>query len=262
MRPFSRILTAWRKTEPAGDPLPDKPIDILVRMPNWLGDCVMAMPALRYLVETLPEAKLHLAARQAFRNLLAAQPGVSGFVEAPESGLGKLIKGMCVAKEALQGAGLTNGADIGVLFTNSLSTAAWMWRTGAAVRVGYHLDARSLFLSHPVSCGERERSWHFTRYYLRLAQAAAELQLLVEAQLLRVVVLLAAVLRALREAALLPELLPQAEVPERLAQAELQPQAEAQLQRVVLQDVFQELSVLFVWAGKRETTVSLCFHYT
>ncbi len=141
-------------------------------MPNWLGDCVMAMPALRHLAGALPEARIHLAGRKAFRGLFTAQPGVSGFVEAPDSGLGKLIRSMSDTRMIVKRSGLADGVDIGVLLTNSLSTAAWMWRTGSAARVGYDLDCRRFFLTHPVPCTRMESSWHFTRYYLRLARVA------------------------------------------------------------------------------------------
>ncbi len=152
--------------------VPDKTLNLLVRMPNWLGDCVMAMPALRHLTETLPGAKIVLAGRKAFRGVLAAQPGVAGYLEAPESGLGPLLRGLSDTRVIVRRSGLADGIDIGVLFTNSLSTAAWLWRTGAKARIGYDLDCRRFFLTHPVPCGRVEQSWHFTRYYLWLAMMA------------------------------------------------------------------------------------------
>ncbi len=147
-----------------------KPVHILVRMPNWLGDCIMAMPALRHLRETLPTAQLYLSGRRAFAGLFRCQPGVAGFVEAPDSGLGKLIKGMSDTRRIVRESGMSAPIDVGLLLTNSLSTAAWMWRTGAEVRIGYDLDCRRFFLTHPVPCGGVEQSWHFIKYYLWLAQ--------------------------------------------------------------------------------------------
>ncbi len=148
----------------------EKPLTILVRMPNWLGDCVMAMPALRHICETLPQAKIYLSGRRQFGGLFMSQPGVSGFVEAPGSGLGNLVKGLAGAKRRVRGAGVPMPVDFGLLFTNSLSTALWMWRSGAQRRVGYSLDSRRLFLTDPVPCGGVEKSRHFINYYLWLAQ--------------------------------------------------------------------------------------------
>lgn len=147
-------------------------INLLVRMPNWLGDCVMALPTVRHLSEALPKARIFLAGRTGFRNFFLAQPGVDGFVPAPDRGLGNLMKGMSATRRFVRDGGIPGGVDVGVLLTNSLSTAAWMWRMGARVRVGYNRDCRRMFLTHPVPCGGVESSWHFIRYYLWLGKFA------------------------------------------------------------------------------------------
>lgn len=151
----------------------ESPFRILVRMPNWLGDCVMATPALRRLRALLPEAELFLAGRPAFRSLFAAQPGVAGWVDAPGGGFGNFLRGLGAARAAVRRATPDGKIDLGLLFTNSFSTAAWLRQTGAGVRVGYNLDCRRIFLTRAVPCGERERSGHFIRYYSRLAEEAA-----------------------------------------------------------------------------------------
>lgn len=146
---------------------------ILIRMPNWLGDCVMAMPAVEYLHNAFPNARIHLAGREQFRELFSAQKGVAGFIPAPQSGFGKLLRSMSETRRIVKDAiPENNEVDLGLLFTNSLSTAAWMWRAGTRTRVGYDLDCRRFFLTHPVPCGEVEAKWHFVRYYLRLAKFA------------------------------------------------------------------------------------------
>ncbi|MCC8189808.1 MAG: glycosyltransferase family 9 protein [Planctomycetes bacterium] len=147
-------------------------LDILVRMPNWLGDCVMAMPALARLRQAFPGADLYLAGRKGFNALFSAQEGVAGFIEAPASGFGKLLRGISDTRRILRSAGVPADPDLGLLFTNSLSTAAWMWRSGAKSRIGYDLDCRRFFLTHPVPCGGLELSWHFIQYYLWLAAFA------------------------------------------------------------------------------------------
>lgn len=152
--------------------LPDRNLNILIRMPNWLGDCIMALPALHHLGEALPAANIYLAGRAPFRELFLAQRGVAGFVEAPGSGFANLVGGLTATKSAVTQGGVPGPIDVGILFTNSLSTAAWMWRTGAAIRIGYNLDCRRVFLSHPVPCGGVEKAWHFIRYYIWLAKFA------------------------------------------------------------------------------------------
>ncbi|MCC8109059.1 MAG: hypothetical protein LIQ30_08460 [Planctomycetes bacterium] len=149
-----------------------KQITLLVRMPNWLGDCVMAMPALRHLSDVLPEARLYLAGRENFRTFLSAQPGVAGFVPAPEKGFGNILRGISETARLVRDAGIESDIDVGLLLTNSLSTAAWMWRTGARHRIGYDLDCRRFFLTRPVPFGGVEQTWHCIRSYLWLAKIA------------------------------------------------------------------------------------------
>lgn len=148
------------------------PLNILVRMPNWLGDCIMALPAMRHLIDALPDAKIYLAGRRQFRDLFTCQPGVAGFVEAPGHGVDKLIKSMFQINRQFREAGLPERFDLGLLFTNSLWTAIWLLGTGAAARVGYNRNWRRFLLTHPVPCGGVESSWHFIRYYMWLAKFA------------------------------------------------------------------------------------------
>ncbi len=149
------------------------PGDILVRMPNWLGDSVMAMPALRCLGGAFPGARLHLSGREQFRRFFSDQPGVASFVAAPASGFANLLRGMSETADALRTAGVRDPVDLGLLFTNSFSTAAWMWRLGVRCRVGYDRDCRRYLLTHPVPCGAVELSWHCVRSYLWLAKFSA-----------------------------------------------------------------------------------------
>lgn len=152
--------------------MPPKKHSLLLRMPNWLGDCVMALPAVAHLVDALPDADIFLAAREQFRPLLACQPGVAGFLPAPGSGLGRMLRGIAGGRgeaRALLGGGTF---DAGLLLTYSFSTAFWLWRIGAAARVGYNTDGRRLFLTHPVPFGEAEKPRHCARNYLHLAQCA------------------------------------------------------------------------------------------
>ncbi len=140
-------------------------------MPNWLGDCVMALPAVAQAAAGLPEADVHLAAREAFLPLFAAQPGVRGVLAAPGSGLGAALSGFSAGRRAARVALGGGTFDAGLLLTNSFSTALWLRGVGAKERIGYGTDGRRIFLTRPVPCGEAEKSWHFVEYYRRLAKA-------------------------------------------------------------------------------------------
>ncbi len=145
---------------------------IMVRMPNWVGDCIMALPALRYVHDALPGAELTVACRRPLADFMQAQNGVASVVVAPESGWGRLattiVRGVPEISKVCSGGDI----DLGVLFTNSLSTALWLWRAGVRNRLGYDLDHRRGFLTHPILCDKRINALHFIDYYIELAKRA------------------------------------------------------------------------------------------
>lgn len=147
-------------------------IRILLRMPNWLGDCIMALPAFRLLREALPGADIVIACRESVAELMAAQPGVDNIVITRDKGVSKLISTIIKGSRELEEKEIRDRIDLGVLFTNSLSTALWMWRANVKNRVGYDLDARRFFLTHPVLCDKRIHALHFVDYYIELAKRA------------------------------------------------------------------------------------------
>jgi heptosyltransferase-2 len=151
---------------------------IVVRAPNWLGDILMAVPAIRAVRVAHPTAHLAIAAPAAFADVCAAIPGVDGVVPLPGSGIRAL--GAHVA--ALQ----AGGFDVAILFTNSFATALAASRAGIAERWGYRRDLRGRLLTRAVpvrsrrttpessstagsaSTPESMRGPHHSAYYLRL----------------------------------------------------------------------------------------------
>lgn len=65
------------------EPARDAPRRILVRAPTWLGDAVMATPALRALRAAHPGAEIWVEGRPALAELLAPLPGVDRFLPDP-----------------------------------------------------------------------------------------------------------------------------------------------------------------------------------
>ncbi len=101
---------------------------VLVRVPSWLGDAVMAEPALRA-----------LAARVGARNLSLAGP-------APLTGL--LASGLAGARTLTpDSARAWRGHDVAVLFTNSFRSAWCALRAGIPRRVGWARDGRGALLT-------------------------------------------------------------------------------------------------------------------
>ncbi|MGH9373339.1 MAG: lipopolysaccharide heptosyltransferase II, partial [Vicinamibacterales bacterium] len=130
---------------------------VLVRAPNWLGDAVMALPAMA-------------ALRAAFRDrtlVLAASPSIAPLFHevtpvAPDE---VLTVDNATEAGALRAARL----DLAVLLPNSFR-AAWVCRqAGVTERWGYRAHGRSLLLTRGIP---RPRGrWHQSAYYLHLVSA-------------------------------------------------------------------------------------------
>ena len=90
------------------------PMRIAVRLPNWLGDTVMAVPAIRSIREALPEAHVLLAGP--WVDLLAGQELGDVLVGYPRSWSGRLRIADTVRDFA---------SDTVVLLPNSFEAAAF-----------------------------------------------------------------------------------------------------------------------------------------
>ena len=131
------------------------PVKIAVRLPNWLGDTVMAVPAIRALRETFPDAPVLLAGP--WVALLAGQGLADALVAYPRSWTARLR-----AADAVRGF----ASDTVVLFPNSFESAAaaMYWRAGR--RVGYAGDGRRWLLTDAPPLPEPRL--HQVDEYLRL----------------------------------------------------------------------------------------------
>jgi heptosyltransferase-2 len=126
---------------------------LALRLPNWVGDVVMALPAIDLLHRRgLP---LTLFGKRWCADLLTG----TGLDVRP------LPKGIFAAADAVRAC----GARRGVLFTNSFGSAL-QWRLAGAPAMGHRADGRSLLLGRGLS---RPGAMHEVAAFHRLASAAA-----------------------------------------------------------------------------------------
>jgi len=126
---------------------------LVVFAPNWLGDAVMALPALSDIQRAAPAA-IHVAARASIGPLYSLIPGIEQVV---------------VLTGAADAAALrAHGYDAALLLTNSFKTAWLARRAGIPQRWGYRADFRGLLLTRAVM---RPVAVHQAEYYQQLARA-------------------------------------------------------------------------------------------
>ena len=100
---------------------------VIVVAPNWLGDAVMALPAIRDVRRHFADAHLVVAARPSVAMLFRAVPGIDEIAESGKA-----------------------GGDVGILFPNSFRSAWELKRGGVPERWGYRTDWRGLLLTRAV----------------------------------------------------------------------------------------------------------------
>jgi heptosyltransferase-2 len=114
-----------------------------VFLPNWIGDVVMATPAVRALRQWIdPHGQLIGIMRPYVADVLAGLPWLDEQIYY-EKQSNRFSFADRRVYDRLQSASL----DCVVLLTNSFRTAWMAWRSGARERVGYAGDARAILLT-------------------------------------------------------------------------------------------------------------------
>ena len=113
---------------------------IFVRLPNWLGDVVMALPLLRALRASRPDAELTLLAKPQFLPLLESWAVADRVRALPPRGLGYFLPFRKLGGEF---------PDVWLLFTNSFRGDLEAWLSGCRQRFGLVRAGKSRpLLSH------------------------------------------------------------------------------------------------------------------
>jgi heptosyltransferase-2 len=135
---------------------------LLVVSPNWLGDAVMALPAVGDLRRAFPGARVIVAARQTISGLFTMSPSVDDVVVMNWSGRVWARRQRLADIKALRAL----RADVAVLLPNSFASAWLVRRAGIPERWGYGTDMRRRLLSRAIP--RPAIRVHQAQYYRRL----------------------------------------------------------------------------------------------
>lgn len=113
---------------------------IIVRSPNWVGDCVMSIGSLKTLKYENPESKIYLVTKPRLDNIYRDMKEIEKIIILPQKITIKnffaVIKSMGIHK-------IRNG----ILLTNSFSSALLFRLAGIKYLTGYMKDLRSFMLA-------------------------------------------------------------------------------------------------------------------
>jgi heptosyltransferase-2 len=138
---------------------------IVVIAPNWLGDAVMALPALADVRVHFADASLTVAARRSVAPMFDMVPGVDAVVTLPGRGGLRAIASWQEDARVLAGGSF----DTAILLPNSFATALIASRAGIAERWGYAADWRGRLLTRAVP--KPTAGLHQREYYQALTTA-------------------------------------------------------------------------------------------
>jgi heptosyltransferase-2 len=121
---------------------PTNPKQVALFLPNWVGDAVMATPAIRALRNRFADSRIIGVLRPYITDVFAGSPWFDEFVELDPRGQ-KHQRWPAVAARLRR-----QQIDLAVLFPNSFHSALTAWLGACKQRIGYALHGRSLLLTH------------------------------------------------------------------------------------------------------------------
>ncbi|MBA3602405.1 MAG: lipopolysaccharide heptosyltransferase II [Parachlamydiaceae bacterium] len=140
---------------------PIAPQNIILKMPNWLGDLVMATAAIADLKNHFPKAKITALCQSNVASLLENNPAIDEIISYKKpSGWIHRIEHYDLIQDIRLG-----DYNLGVLFTNSFSSAWWFWRGHVKYRLGYGDLTRSLLLTKAVREPTKKATQHLVTTY-------------------------------------------------------------------------------------------------
>lgn len=138
-----------------------KPFRILLRAPNWLGDAIMTVPAVRAIKAGRPDAHITVLTAAKNADMWRLVREVDDVLPASKFSLEAVVR--LIRKQ--------NNFDAAILFPNSLRAALEGWLAGIPRRVGFAGHRRRWLLNEIIP--ERARPGpieHQSKRYLRIAR--------------------------------------------------------------------------------------------
>jgi len=152
---------------------------IMIRATNWVGDAIMALPALRTVRQRHPNATISVVARPYVSDIYRDQQICDELIPYDPNGEHRGWSG----REKLAAELRSHKFDVALLLQNAFDAAWLAWRAQIPQRIGYARDARSLLLTKAIPVpNPGEIPPHEKFYYLELLRRAGWLDQLTDEQ--------------------------------------------------------------------------------
>jgi heptosyltransferase II len=150
---------------------------IMIRATNWVGDAIMALPALRAIRQRHPDANISIIARPYVADIYREQQVCDELIPYDPKGEHRGWAGREKVASELR----SRKFDVALLLQNAFDAAWLAWRAQIPLRIGYARDARSLLLTKAIPVPKPgEIPPHEKYYYLELLRRAGWLDQLTD----------------------------------------------------------------------------------
>lgn len=139
-------------------------MNTVIRAPNWIGDGIMALPAIRAYKEYFPNDGLTLIVKSYLADIFLHVAEIDQVITIPDrwspAGYAASLRRIRAMR-----------FELGVLFTNSFSSALFFRLAGIRSLCGYARDARGWLLQEKIA--DPNLDDHHQFYYLRIIERLA-----------------------------------------------------------------------------------------
>ncbi len=139
---------------------------VLVRATNWVGDLVMATPALAGIRKSYPEAEITALVRPPLDLLLLGNPAVDHVLLLDRKGKHSGPRGLASAVMEIR----KQKFKTAILLQNAFEAALITFLANIPERMGYQTDGRGILLTKGVKVSGETKKKHQVFYYLDLLE--------------------------------------------------------------------------------------------
>lgn len=139
------------------------PENILIRMPNWLGDAIMATPLIADLRNHYPSARITVMCLANIAPLFEQDDQINEILSFKK--LNGWVHGQ--SRDIINPLRYGN-FDLGILTTNSFSSAWWFWLGKVKNKIGFSTNFRSLLLDKALPFPKNKEMQHQVLTYKEL----------------------------------------------------------------------------------------------
>ncbi len=145
---------------------------ILIRVPNHLGDCIMALPMVNETREAYPGSTVTVLVPENLFDLFYPNPAIDEIIKIPAQHVHGLIAVMKI-KDLIG----ERQFDLGYILPPSFGAAAGFKLGGVKNRIGYIADGRRLLLTKPLALPTPLNAAHRSELYFNLLRRGAGLDI-------------------------------------------------------------------------------------